>query len=61
MMREAGFYWVKFRGEWEPAKYTPLEDGEPNMYPWEIIKSDCIFEEKEFAEIGPRIMSPEGK
>lgn len=52
-MRERGYYWVNFRGDWIPASFDHRDPGA-----WNIIGSDYTFYDGEFYEIGPRIHPP---
>ncbi|MDE2233780.1 MAG: hypothetical protein KGJ90_06800 [Patescibacteria group bacterium] len=51
MSRDAGFYWVKYAGEWQPASFVM---GYRKSY-WYLIDSDGYYNDDEFDEIGERI------
>lgn len=52
-MRQSGYYWVKFHGEWTVGEY------EGNcVCPWQIIGSDQIFDDNAFEKIGGKINLP---
>ena len=46
------FYWVKFEGEWEPAKYKG------NGW-WDMINSDFEWSEPDIEEIGEQCVRHE--
>lgn len=52
--REAGYYWVKFDGEWDIAYYLPSYDI------WLSVGNDTDYKERQFEEINEtRIKNPD--
>lgn len=50
-MREAGFYWVKFKGEWMVGKW--------NTVFWFIVSNLSVYSDSNFEEIDERIIKRE--
>jgi hypothetical protein len=48
--RERGFYWVKYKGEWEVAVWYAGS--------WGLTETSVPYDGEEFDEIGPRIEPP---
>lgn len=60
-LRTPGYYWVKFTGdkEYTIGYYEPFGNGIENIYPWQVVGSDEIYDEGEFEDILPnRINEP---
>lgn len=45
-MRETGFYWVLFRGKWQPAHYSVTTSW------WTILGIEKLFEDVDISEVG---------
>jgi hypothetical protein len=52
-MRESGWYWVKYQGDWQPAEYND------KVEMWFIISLDFAIEDSDLDEIGDAIEIPE--
>ena len=50
--RKPGFYWVKFHGAWEVARYSALARN------WVLFLGHEIYVDTALDEIGPRLEPP---
>lgn len=48
MKREPGFYWVKYSGQWQPARWS-------DAMVWYVFNSNTPMADINFDEIGEKI------
>lgn len=55
-MREIGYYWVKYEGEWTVAKYI----GDPSKWDggWRLHQDEDYFADSNFEQIGEILCPP---
>ena len=56
MKREDGFYWVKYDGSWEVARYNKCSK---SYGFWDVIGSEDQFYDEAFEQIGEQIKKPD--
>jgi hypothetical protein len=52
-MREEGYYFVKYQGDWNIGYFNPI-----NFYPWVTFRENEVSKEEELNEIGDKIELP---
>lgn len=57
-LRNPGYYWVRFQGQWVIAEYGKFNDNGSLYLGWNLIGRDRLYKDDDFSDISEKTIKP---